>query len=202
MELHASPFMFTISLAAVVNGLGIVRLLSSFAEYLRAKRQLKISNNWVFALVAAFQFLMHILMWWSLWNTQEAGTFNFLAYVYVLTGPVVLFLGTSLLLPNVEGGEIDLKIQYFHVRRSYFTVMALMWLWAIFLWPVLSGVFGPTVLVLSIFLAISVTLRSTDRPTLHAVGALANWALLIAFVALYAMQLGEVGESISNGLPD
>ncbi len=202
MELHASPFMFTISLAAVVNGLGIVRLLSSFAEYLRAKRQLNVSHYWVFALVAAFQFLMHILMWWSLWNTQEAGTFNFLAYVYVLTGPVVLFLGTSLLLPNVEGGEIDLKIQYFHVRRSYFTVMALMWLWAIFLWPVLTGVFGPTVLVLSIFLAISVTLRSTDHPTLHAVGALANWALLIAFVALYAMQLGEVGESISNGLAD
>jgi hypothetical protein len=177
-------------------------LLSSFAEYLRAKRQLNVSHYWVFALVAAFQFLMHILMWWSLWNTQEAGTFNFLAYVYVLTGPVVLFLGTSLLLPNVEGGEIDLKIQYFHVRRSYFTVMALMWLWAIFLWPVLTGVFGPTVLVLSIFLAISVTLRSTDHPTLHAVGALANWALLIAFVALYAMQLGEVGESISNGLAD
>ena len=202
MELHASPFMFTISLAAVVNGLGIVRLLSSFAEYLRAKRQLKISHYSVFALVAAFQFLLHILMWWSLWNTQEAGTFNFLTYVYVLGGPIVLFLGTSLLLPEVEGGKIDLKIHYFHIRRSYFTVMALMWLWAIFLWPVLTGVFGPTVLVLSVFLAISVTLRSTDHPTLHAVGALGNWTLLIAFVALYAMQLGGIGESISNSLPD
>ena len=66
----------------------------------------------------------------------------------------------------------------------------------------LTGVFGPTVLVLSVFLAISVTLRSTDHPTLQAVGALGNWTLLIAFVALYAMQLGGIGESISNSLPD
>jgi hypothetical protein len=80
--------------------------------------------------------------------------------------------------------------------------MALMWLWAIFLWPVLTGVFGPTVLVLSVFLAISVTLRFTDHPKVHAAGALGNWALLVSFVALYAMQLGGIGQSISNGLAD
>ncbi len=202
MELDASSFTFTISLAAVINGLGIVRMLSGFAEYLRSKHQLNISPYWVFGLVAAFQFLLHILLWWSFWNIREAGTFNFLTYLYVLCGPIVLFLGTSLLLPNVEGREIDLKIQYFQIRRSYFTVMAILWLWAIFLWPVLTGVFAPTVPVLTVFLAISLALRSTDHPTLHAVGALGNWALLIAFVALYAMQLGEVGQSISNGLAD
>jgi hypothetical protein len=36
----------------------------------------------------------------------------------------------------------------------------------------------------------------------HAAGALGSWALLIAFVALYAMQLGGIGQSISNGLAD
>ena len=202
MELDASSFTFTISLAAVINGLGIVRMLSGFAEYLRSRNQLNISPYWVFGLVAAFQFLLHILMWWSFWNIREAGTFNFLTYLYVLCGPIVLFLGTSLLLPDVEGREIDLKIQYFQIRRSYFTVMAILWLWAIFLWPVLSGVFPPTAPVITIFLAISVTLRFTDHPTLHALGALGNWTLLIAFVALYAMQLGGIGQSISSGLAD
>ena len=200
MELDASSFTFTISLAAVINGLGIVRMLSGFAEYLRAKRQLNIGHYWVFGLVAAFQFLLHILLWWSFWNIREAGTFNFLTYVYVLCGPIMLFLGTSLLLPDVEGREIDLKIQYFDIRRSYFTVMAILWLWAIFLWPVLSGVFPPTSQVFTGFLAISVTLRFTDHPKVHVAGALVSWALLIAFVALYAMQLGGIGQSISNGL--
>jgi len=202
MELDASSFTFTISLAAVINGLGIVRMLSGFAEYLRSRNQLNISPYWVFGLVAAFQFLLHILMWWSFWNIREAGTFNFLTYLYVLCGPIVLFLGTSLLLPDVEGREIDLKIQYFQIRRSYFTVMAILWLWAIFLWPVLSGVFPPTAPVVTVFLAISVTLRFTDHPNVHAAGALGNWALLITFVAIYAMQLGGIGESISNGLAD
>jgi len=202
MELDATSFTFTISLAAVINGLGIVRMLSGFAEYLRAKRQLNISHYWVFGLVAAFQFLLHILLWWSFWNIREAGTFNFLTYVYVLCGPIMLFLGTSLLMPDVEGREIDLKIQYFDIRRSYFTVMAILWLWAILLWPVLSGVFPPTSQVFTVFLAISVTLRFTDHPKVHVAGALGSWALLIAFVALYAMQLGGIGQSISNGLAD
>ncbi len=202
MELDASSFTFTISLAAVINGLGIVRMLSGFAEYLRSRDQLNISPYWVFGLVAAFQFLLHILMWWSFWNIREAGTFNFLTYLYVLCGPIVLFLGTSLLLPDVEGREIDLKIQYFQIRRSYFTVMAILWLWAIFLWPVLSGVFPPTAPVVTAFLAISVTLRFTDHPKVHAAGALGSWALLVGFVALYAMQLGGIGQSISNGLAD
>ncbi len=202
MELDATSFTFTISLAAVINGLGIVRMLSGFAEYLRAKRQLNVSHYWVFALVAAFQFLLHILLWWSFWNIREAGTFNFLTYVYVLCGPIMLFLGTSLLLPDVEGRKIDLKIQYFDIRRSYFTVMAILWLWAILLWPVLSGVFPPTSQVFTVFLAISVTLRFTDHPKVHVAGALANWALLIAFVALYAMQLGGIGQSISSSVAD
>ena len=202
MELDASSFTFTISLAAVINGLGIVRMLSGFAEYLRSRDRLNISPYWVFGLVAAFQFVLHILMWWSFWNIREAGTFNFLTYLYVLCGPIILFLGTSLLLPDVEGRKIDLKIQYFQIRRSYFTVMAILWLWAIFLWPVLSGVFAPTILILSVFLAISVTLRFTDHPKVHAAGALGSWALLVGFVALYAMQLGGVGQSISNGLAD
>ncbi len=202
MELDATSFTFTISLAAVINGLGIVRMLSGFAEYLRAKRQLNVSHYWVFGLVAAFQFLLHILLWWSFWNIREAGTFNFLTYVYVLCGPIMLFLGTSLLMPDVEGDEIDLKIQYFQIRRSYFTVMAILWLWAIFLWPVLSGVFAPTAPVITVFLAISVTLRFTDHPKVHAAGALGSWALLVVFVALYAMQLGGIGQSISNGLAD
>ncbi len=35
MELDIRAFPFIISLAAVINGLGIVRLLSTFAEFLR-----------------------------------------------------------------------------------------------------------------------------------------------------------------------
>ena len=66
MELDFRAFAFIITLAAVVNGLGIVRLLASFAEYLRHRAKMKIASYWVFNAWVGFQFLLHILMWRSL----------------------------------------------------------------------------------------------------------------------------------------
>lgn len=199
MNMDTTSFAFIISLAAVINGLGIVQLLLSLGEYLRTRHRLRITHYWVFNLVVAFQFLLHILLWWSLWNAREAAEFNFLTYLYLLFGPILLFLGTSLLLPDVEEHAIDVRVQYFHIRRSYFTAMGLLWLWAIFFWPVLSGVFGPTAPILTAYLVIAVVLRLTAHPRVHEVLALANWVLLVAFIVLYAMQLGAVGRTVTGG---
>lgn len=199
MNMDTTSFAFIISLAAVINGLGIVQLLLSLGEYLRTRHRLRITHYWVFNLVVAFQFLLHILLWWSLWNAREAAEFNFLTYLYLLFGPILLFLGTSLLLPDVEEHAIDVRAQYFHIRRSYFTAMALLWLWAIFLWPVLSGVFAPTAPILTVYLIIAVVLRFTADARVHAVMALSNWALMIAYVVLYAMQLGAIGRAVTGG---
>jgi len=48
MELDIRAFPFIISLAAVINGLGIVRLLGTFAELLRKRHTLQIRNYWVY----------------------------------------------------------------------------------------------------------------------------------------------------------
>lgn len=68
MPLEYTSFKFLITLVAVVNGLGIVRWLTSFAEQLKRKDELGIQHYWIFSLYAGFQFLLHILMWWTLWS--------------------------------------------------------------------------------------------------------------------------------------
>ncbi len=197
MELDFQAFAFIITLAAVVNGLGIVRWVAGFAEYLRRTNSLQVKHYWVFNLWAAAQFLLHILLWWSLWGVREAETFNFLVYLYVLTGPILLYLGTSLLIPDVDGNVVDLTAHYFGVRRSYFTVYALLWLWAIFVWPVLRGFFLPTAPIIALHLTMAVILRFTANPRVHAVLVVMNWILLVAFVALFGMQLGGVARLIT-----
>ncbi len=92
-----STFAFTISLAAVINGLGIVRLLTTLAEYLRVRDKFKVTHYWVYELLLLFQFLLHVLLWWTLWGARDASNFNFLIYLYMLAGPVLLYLGSSLL---------------------------------------------------------------------------------------------------------
>jgi hypothetical protein len=48
-------------LAAVVNGLGIVRYLTDLSEYLRRRQALDFKPYWVFILIAGFQFMLRIL---------------------------------------------------------------------------------------------------------------------------------------------
>lgn len=199
MEFDIRAFAFILTLAAVINAMGIVRLLASFAEYLRHLSKLNIVHYWVFSLWVPFQFLLHVLLWWSLWNFRVVEAFTFLDYLYLLSGPILLYLGTSLLIPDVDDHAIDLREHFYNIRVPYFTVASIVWLWAIFLFPVLIGGFAPTVPLLISFLAVTLTLRFTANPTIHAASAIAIWLLIVIFVATFAMQLGNVAETMKNG---
>ena len=185
MELDFNAFTFVISLAAVINGLGIVRILTSFTEYLRHQSNLEAVHYWVFNVWLAFQFLLHVLLWWFLWSTQIAEAFTFGDFLYLLSGPVLLYVGTSLLIPDIDGGAIDLHKHFYSVRVPYFTTVAIFWLWAIFLFPVLIGRFAPTMPVLVGFLAVTLTLRITDNPKIHAALAIAIWLPFMIFVGAF-----------------
>ena len=82
MDVSITAFTYIISLSAVINGLGIVHLLSGFSEFLRSKDRVEINHYWVFSLWAALQFLLHVLLWWSMWGVRGVGDINFLAYLY------------------------------------------------------------------------------------------------------------------------
>ncbi|TDI82784.1 MAG: hypothetical protein E2O78_09270 [Caldithrix sp.] len=199
MKLDFPAFAFIMTLAAVINGMGIVRLLAGFAEYLKRQNNLEIVHYWVFNLWIAFQFLLHILIWWSLWNARAAETFTFLHYLYLLSGPFLAYLGASLLIPDINDKSVDMHKHFYGVRVPYFTVIAIFWLWVIFLFPVLTGRFAPTVPILVGNLAVALTLRFTANPKIHAASAIAVWLLLIIFVAVFAMQLGAVAEAVKLG---
>ena len=183
-------FAFIITLAAVINGLGIVRWLTAFSEYLRQRRSLDLHHYWVFSLLAAYQFLLHILMWWTLWSVHDAANFNFLTYLYMLTGPVLLFLGSSLLTPSVATEGVDIRGHFSEVRPTYSTILVLFWLWTIFAAPVLRGSLAPTAPLLALFLTSAVALRVTANSKVHAIVVVFNWLLVVVFIALYSMQLG------------
>ena len=199
MELDFRAFAFIITLAAVINGMGIVRLLASFAEFLRHQRDLDVVHYWVFNLWITFQFLLHILMWWSLWNTRTAEVFTFLHYLYLLSGPILAYLGTSLLIPDADDHAIDMRKHFYNVRVHYFTTAGILWIWVIFLFPVMTGKFAPTVPIFVSNLAIALTLRFTANAKIHAALAIAAWLLIVIFVAMFAMKLGGVAEAVKSG---
>ena len=190
MPTDYGSFAFIITLAAVVNGLGIVRWLSGFAEYLRRQQSLQITHSVVFSLSAGFQFLLHILFWWTLYSLRGGATINFLTFLYLLTGPILLFIGTAVLIPDVDDDGIDLGEHFRAIRSVYSTVLALLWLWTIFSSPILRGFFAPTLPILIAFLANSLVLRISANAKAHVACAVINWLMLLSLIAIFFMNLG------------
>ncbi len=198
MEESKHIWPFVIALAAVVNGLGIVRLLGGLSEYLRNYSTLSIRYYWVYSLLTIFQLLAHLLLWWSILGLQNAGSINFLSYLYLLAGPTLLFLSSSIMIPEVKDENIDLRAEYYRFRKMFFSILTVFWLWAIFVWPVFGHSFAPTVSLICIWLVISIILRITDNPKVHATLVVSNCVVYAAFIILFAMQLGEVGRTVTG----
>ena len=198
METTKDIWAFVVALAAVINGLGIVRLLSGLAEYLRSHKTINVSHYWVYTLVTIFQLLAHLLLWWSIIGLRSAGSINFLGYLYLIIGPTLLYLATSILIPEANNKSIDIKIVYYGQRKTYYSLLTAFWLWAIFIWPVFGYGFAPTVPLICIWLFIAIILRTTDKPKIHATLVIANCAIYAAFIAIFAMQLGEAGRKVTG----
>lgn len=198
MEHTNTIWPLVVALAAVVNGLGIVRLIGGLAEYLKNKSTLNIQHYWVYALLAFFQLLAHLLLWWSILGLQALSNINFLNFLYLLIGPTLLYLGTSLLTPNIKDKSINLRTEYYNVRKTFFSIMSFFWLWAIFVWPAFGYSFAPTVPLITVWLLISVVLLITDNPRVHATLVIGNCVVYAIFVAIFAIQLGEVAHNIIN----
>ena len=190
MPTEFASFAFIITLAAVVNGLGIVRWITGLSEFIVHRNRIVVQYNWLYLAAAVFQFLLHVLLWWSLWRVRDAGALNFISYLYLLTGPILLFLGTALLAPATSESEIDLRAHYFHTRVSYATVSVLVWIWALLLAPVTRGEFAETAWAFATFAVLALIRRQTDNLAVHGVTTALNWILVVLFIVLYAMQLG------------
>jgi hypothetical protein len=160
------------------------------AEYLRRRGHFEITHSRLFGAWAGLQFVLHILLWWQMWTVQQASAFNFLTYLYLLFGPILLFLGTSLLLPDLPEGPLDLNDHYMDGRKPFFTVGLLFWLWAVFLGPVLEGTFRPAAPLLATFAAVIAVLRFSTNLRVHAVLTAVSWALIMVFIASYSVRFG------------
>lgn len=189
---------FIVSLAAVINGLGIVRLVGGLGDFLKKRKTLQVRHYWVYSVMVLFQLLAHILLWWSIVGLQGAASMNFLNYLYLLAGPTLMFLATTLLLPSISGDEVNLEAEYFEFRAGYYTVLSLFWLWALFIWPAFGYPMSPNWPQLSVWLGMGVILAITANRTVHAILAPAHLIWYVVMIGRTAMELGAMARQISG----
>ena len=197
MEISTATWNFVVSLAAVINGLGIVRLVGGFGDFLKKRKSLTVNHYWVYSVMALFQLLAHILLWWSIVGLQSAGNLNFLSYLYLLLGPTLMFLATTMLLPTM-GDEIDLEAEYYEFRATYFTVLALFWVWVLCFWPAFGYDISPNWPQQIVWLAMAMIMALSANRTVHAILAPAHLFWFAVMVGRTAMELGTMAQSVSG----
>jgi hypothetical protein len=117
-------FEYALGIFAVLIGLAVADIASSFHRLIRSKRP--VIWDPLALLAAAFALCMAIGMWFDLWTVRNVReTRNFFFYLFMVSQMFVLFLIAAASLPDEPGGAIDLRDFYAGNRRYFWALVAL-----------------------------------------------------------------------------
>ncbi len=117
-----SPFDYLTVLVSIVIGLAIANVLTRLSVVITARE--RVDFYWPPVAWAIWLFFVSAQHWWAQWSVRHTREWNFGTFCLELLVPVLLFLLSSLVLPErEEGGKLDLGEWYFHNRAWFFAVL-------------------------------------------------------------------------------
>ena len=186
--MEVSSSLLVAMMFVMVLSIGIGNILMGLSTLLSQDSPREIDwlpTSWLVLLL-----LQHLNMFWHTLTILEAEEWGFGGFLYVVTGPILLFLATSLLLADpVDAGPGDARAHYFRVARRFFSIMALLMLWMIGVDFVLgsgftaAGLWNAALVVLFLALANSKALR------LHVTSTGVTWVLLLSLLIARAFSV-------------
>lgn len=123
--LDISTFKHVVVPIGVVIALGVARIVTSLSHYLQHRERIRFSG--AHGIWSLLLFLWFVGLWWITWGLRhvDAGLWSYFTLIYLLVGPSLMYLATTLLLPDVpETGELDLGGRFETVGRSFFLCLA------------------------------------------------------------------------------
>lgn len=109
-------------LLSIVIGLGIAEILKGFAWYLRFRKVDR--GYWVHSILVVVVFLAFLQTWWESWEFQGVDQWGFVDLLFLLAGPVCLYLIAHLLYPEESAGA-NLREYYYSVARPMYGLAAI-----------------------------------------------------------------------------
>jgi hypothetical protein len=108
-------------LISIVLGLALANLLTGAAALIRARDRTKI--YWPALAWMALLFLVAVQIWWQMFTMRAIAPWHFGAFLVVMMEPVLVFLLTAIIVPNVvDGSPVDLRASFYRERRWFFGV--------------------------------------------------------------------------------
>jgi len=183
--MNSSEFPFISVMFAVIMGMGVVYLLIAIAAIVRGIER-EIKTYWLHTAWVLFLLLLHFHVWWSLWEFQQVEAWNYFSYLFLLSGPVLLFWSAALIIPEDRNPRnIDLKHFYSENNSKFFLMLSFAVVWGMLLYPIFFGIMDPVFEWLLLFLVIIVSLIFIKKPKLHIILSILAWILFFIWIVSY-----------------
>lgn len=172
----------------IILSMGIANILTTLANVLNRRSTLngdRLHTSWMLLML-----IIHFNLFWHALSILDVETWEFLDFLFMITGPVLTFFATSVLLPDSSDAEQnDIRGHYFNCSGQFFLLVGLLQIWIIgtdlFMGNgfTLASIFNVAVAVLVFTLAVS------KSPRIHAAGTVTGWVLFLVLEVLRGAKL-------------
>ena len=129
--MDVEPFKHALMPEGVLVGLGLSRIVVAVSHYVEHRHRVIYSAT--HAVWTCILLLLFTGLWWAMWQlrTLDSEDLTFPLLIYLLIGPCLMYLPSTLLLPQVpESGELDLAKLFDRIGRPVFLSLGAFLLWA------------------------------------------------------------------------
>ena len=129
-----TEFEYFSAMIAVILALGVTHILR-YVSHVALNPGLVI-RYWVHSAWVLLVLLAHFAAWWNIWELGDDLRFSLYVFLYMLIGPIALFLAARLIVPPLHGpAQLDTETHYYSVHRLFFALLG-----AFIIWPSLLGI--------------------------------------------------------------
>lgn len=179
--MEVSNAMLVSMMFVMVLSIGIGNILMSLSALIDRRSQA--TAHWIPTTWLLLLLLQHLSLFWNTLAILEAREWDFAGFLYIVAGPVVLFLATALMLPGAGDESSDPSTHYFQVAPRFYALLALLMLWCIGAELVLADGLTRASFGNAALLALFLVLGGTRRRSVHAAVTAAAAALMVALFA-------------------
>ena len=165
-------------------GIGnLLMALSGLIDHRTESQHHWIPTSWLLLLL-----LQHLNLFWHTLEILENEQWLFGTFLYIVTGPILLFLALGLMLPAPDAGKETSPVdQYVRVARKFFSIMSIFMLWNIGVDFVLGlGAAGFSVSNLG-FLLLFLLLAWSKEERIHGAATVVTGALMLLVLSMQAV---------------
>lgn len=190
----SDAFAYLSVLLSIILGLAMAEILQGYRSLLLARGNVKLYAPPL--IWSAIMLILAVHFWWGSFGLAGRQNWDFAAFSVVLAQCVMLFMGTSIILPQTDPREeIDLRAHYYREAGPFFSFGLLFILFGFVKdWlldqRIMNG--GLALGFFLFFVATALLALLVRRPRVHEIIAPVVAAAVLAFIFMMFARLGKI----------